>query len=194
MSQQSELERPHPSFEGTASRAIPRPGMLGRAALEEFLQSEFEGLLRSLKAFLWARGHCHADIDDVIQKAHLAAFAEADKNGIGSIPAFYQAVVRNASSTLICRAARHRQKLGKQVDIESDHLSFDTRAERDEEALWEAIEEAVRRLPAHVKAVFYLFREGRSHAEIAERMRISERTSQRRLHRAIKLLRLKLLD
>lgn len=155
---------------------------------EELLAEVLAQVQPSLKGKLRVRGHrCH-DIEDIIQDAFLKVLEASRKDEISSPQAYFRQVVLNVGHTCLRKAMRRRERLGKEVSLDPAQLVFDAFAERDKEALREALCEAVQaavlQLPTELKMVFTRYLEGYTASETAADLDIRVHTVRYRLRKA----------
>lgn len=186
--------------EGTRDRRAPLNSTETTRAAEDRLEaalaaagdaSAFERLYRAHVARVYtlaSRFLGDAEAPAATQDVFVRAWQKLD--GFRGDAAFGTWLHRLAVNHLLNERRRRGRRREREVDVPLERLP----GERESPEQRITLERALRELPDGAREVFVLFDvEGYSHAEIAERMGVSEGTSKSQLHRARMLLRERLL-
>jgi RNA polymerase sigma factor (sigma-70 family) len=171
-----------PSANQPMSNAAP-----GSAELEAWFQNEVRPHETEMRRRLLEMS-APDDIDDLVQEAFLRLLKMREKAPVFHPRALLLGIARNAALDLYRRKKRSRTNpLGEneQLDVPDDGPSTqDIVSLRQENVL---LEEAIRNLPGRCRDVLVLRRlEGLSQKEAAERLKISVKTVDAQLTRALK--------
>lgn len=157
---------------------------------KSFLHSLFRKHAREISAFLRGRWHNEADVADIVQESFLRLSEYQERETVTNPRAF---LFQTAANLLV---DQHRRRATRERYLEPDGTLESLGEERPSlEGRWEAQEalehfcELLERLPEVRRHAFVLFRiEGLSHREIAARLGISVRSSERHVVQAMQFL------
>jgi RNA polymerase sigma-70 factor (ECF subfamily) len=154
-------------------------------------------LRHSKELMLFATQRAGNGAEDLVQEAYLRLLQHPDPESIENVRAFLFRTTSNLSIDLYRRQMLEtRYRVEQTDDLENDMEIFgisaatpapETQISQQQEL--ELLSEMLRELPEVTRYVFMLKRiEGLSHSEIAKRLGISERNSERRLAIALRHL------
>ena len=140
----------------------------------------------------------HSDADDLAQEVFLTAFKSiASFHHASSFTTWLYRIAVNTSLTLLKKKSREKDRAEFREDLAGDgpgrDAAFSPEGRSALNELRGRIDEAVDALPGHFRASFVLVAgQGLSHAEAAKVLGCSENTVSWRMHKARKLLRVRL--
>jgi RNA polymerase sigma-70 factor (ECF subfamily) len=159
-------------------------------SFERIFRKHWEPLYRTAKAKL----RSHEEAQEVIQNVFSTLWEKRESHDIQNLSHYLQASVRNRVLNII-RDKLPREKywnyyktfIPRQADVTEELIAFAD--------LSDAVQVAVSHLPEKSRQVFELSRiEGRSNAEIAGLLNVSEKAIEYHLTRSLRALRLHLKD
>lgn len=138
--------------------------------------------------------HSHEEAEEIVQSIFFALWEKRETLAITNLSYYLQTAVKNRIINRIRHQITQRKYweyykifIPSQRPVTQDIVDFDN--------LNEAVNEAVNSLPEKSRQVFKLSRlEGRSTAEIANRLKLSEKAIEYHLTKSLKHLRLHLKD
>lgn len=130
--------------------------------------------------------------EDIVQSVFMKLWETRETIEIRSFRSYFIQCVKNRSIDHL-RSQQVKQRFDSRI-LEADHLVM-------EEDLWtkneldELVERAIENLPPRCREIFWMSRyENLKIAEIAEKLEISNRTVETQISKALKILRVKLVD
>ncbi len=130
--------------------------------------------------------------EDIVQSVFMKLWETRETIEIRSFRSYFMQCVKNRCIDHL-RSLQVKQRFDNRIP-EADHLVM-------EEDLWtknelsELIEHAIDELPPRCREIFWMSRhENLKIAEIAEKLKISKRTVETQISKALKILRIKLVD
>lgn len=165
----------------------------GETGLYEILARRYDGRIRRMTSRLLSSD---AEVDDVVQEAHLRAFSHLDHfKGLSSFPTWITRIAINQTLTYLRSRSRFEQ-IGSHTDYndQKERVFRSTlrgpEQHTSNEELRRDLKAALQQLPAPYRVVFVLREiEQLSTSEVVKRLGISEACAKSRLHRAGKQLR-----
>lgn len=160
------------------------------AAFETLFKQRWEPLYRIAKAKL----HSHEEAEEVIQNIFSTLWEKRETLLITNLSYYLHAALRNRILNII------RDRIPQQKYWQYYKVNFALEHEHTEEIvafqdLNTAVESAVEHLPEKSRMVFKMSRiEGRSNAEIAQILKVSEKAIEYHLTKSLKELRMHLRD
>lgn len=161
------------------------------AAFEQVFKSHF----KSLHAYAFTILKDEIQAEEIVQQVFFKLWDRADTLSItGSVTAYLYRAVHNESLNYIKHQkvrAEHRLHVAYSMKNQADHASKKVLNSELEKKLHEAMEE----LPEQCRTIFQLSRfEEMKYREIADRLDISVKTVENQMGKALRILRLKLVD
>ena len=146
---------------------------------------------QELERFLIRRTGSRDEASDLVQETFLRLMRLKDPRAIANPRAWLFQTASNLFVDGVRKVqvrARHAAPAEHMDEVEADTPSpYDRAVSREQ---WTHLENAIRNLPQPCREVFYLHRfEGLSHQEIAEKLRISKSTVEKRMIRALCICR-----
>lgn len=144
----------------------------------------------ALRAWLSSRRSAFIDVDDVIQEAYAILAARQSVNDICHPRAYLFQVARS----VVIRHARRARVVPIQLTDDLEQLDVADWASSPERTAiagddLRSLAEAIAAMPGQTRAAFILQRvQGLSYREIAEQMRLSERTIEKHIARGLRFL------
>lgn len=162
----------------------------GQTDLYEILVRRYE---KKLCALAWRMLHNRADVEDVVQEAFVKAYRSLGKfRGDAQFSTWLYRITVN----LILNRLRRGSKM-REVDLDMDRMESPSNpksAVRQKE-VQAAAARAIDDLPPRQRVIFHMrYEEGRSHAEIARVLALSEGAVKASYHHAVAKLRESLKD
>jgi RNA polymerase sigma factor (sigma-70 family) len=129
---------------------------------------------KPLRRFLTRRLPKRIDAEDLAQEVYLRLLRVEDLDAIEEPQAYLYRMARNIAAEWRARASENHPHDNEQLDELLDLTTPETLAE---EAIEERLlDEALRPLPAAIRGVIYLkLRDGKTHAEIAQHLGVTQR-------------------
>jgi RNA polymerase sigma-70 factor (family 1) len=160
----------------------------------EAFEQIFNTHWHSLYVIAKAKVHSHHEAEEIIQHIFSALWEKREALQINNLSSYLGVAVRNRIINLIRSRITHKKYwdhykhfIPQHQEITENTVAFDH--------LNEAVEMAVNRLPQKSREVFKLSRmEGRSNAEIANQLHLSEKAIEYHLTSSLRKLRLHLKD
>lgn len=165
-----------------------------RSGSEDAFEQIFKRYWAPLYRIARAKVQSHEEAEEIIQGIFSTLWFKRESLLITNLPFYLQTAVRNriindlrSKVTQQKYWSYYKRFIPVQKDVTEDTVVFDD--------LTEALEKAVNRLPEKSRQVFKLSRlEGRSTAEIAKRLKISEKAIEYHITKSLKELRVQLKD
>jgi len=157
---------------------------------KSFLHSLFRQHAGEISTFLRGRWHNEADVADIVQESFLRLSEYQERETVSNPRAF---LFQTAANLLV---DQHRRRATRErylePDVEPESVAGETASPENRWEAQEALEhfcELLEQLPEVRRHAFVLFRiEGLSHREIAARLGISVRSSERHVMQAMQFL------
>lgn len=161
------------------------------AAFEQVFKSHF----KSLHAYAFTILKDEIQAEEIVQQVFFKLWDRAESLSItGSVTAYLYRAVHNESLNYIKHLkvrSEHRLHVAYSMKNQADHASKKVLNSELEKKLHEAMEE----LPEQCRTIFQLSRfEEMKYREIADRLDISVKTVENQMGKALRLLRIKLVD
>lgn len=165
-----------------------------RLGKEEAFEQIFKEYWHSLYKVARSKVRSHEEAEEIIQQVFSTLWAKRETLLITNLSFYLQAAVRNRIINDIRSRIVHQKYwlyyskfIPQEQNITAEDVAF--------EDLNEALEEAVSKLPEKSRQVFRLSRlEGRSTAEIANLLKLSEKAIEYHITKSVKQLRIQLKD
>lgn len=162
----------------------------GDADLFEILVRKYE---KKLYALAWRMLHNRSDADDAVQEAFMKAYRSLKGfRGEALFSTWLYRIAVNHILNKLRKGSRFRQA---DLDLDKMESSRTPSSASRQRELQLAVARAIDELPPRQRAVFHMrYTEGRSHAEIAEILGLSEGAVKANYHHAVLKLRENLKD